>query len=204
MTAAMPLVPSRDPGPRGFTVADLHQLPEEGPRYELIDGSIIVSPSATASHNVIARWIAAILEDANPTDQHFVSTDQSTKIDNRNEPRPDIVVAPAEHLERTPFPIEGTLLVAEVVAPTSVLHDTETKRGLYARARVPAYWIVVPDTDKAAIALAELVLDGSGYRFVTHYTTGVFTTDRPWPVAIDLPALAQRWARLLRHAPTEE
>ena len=48
----------RDPGTRGFTVTDLHDLPEDGPRYELIDGSIIVSPSATMGHNTVARWIA--------------------------------------------------------------------------------------------------------------------------------------------------
>jgi hypothetical protein len=42
MSAALTL--SRDPGSAGYTVADLHALPENGPRYELIDGSIIVSP----------------------------------------------------------------------------------------------------------------------------------------------------------------
>ena len=37
------------PDALGFTVADLHALPDDGLRYELIDGSIIVSPSPTAS-----------------------------------------------------------------------------------------------------------------------------------------------------------
>ena len=86
------------------------------------------------------------------------------------------------------------------MSPTSALRDTETKRALYARAGVPAYWIVVPEQDKPTIALAELALNGDSrhYRYVTHYTTEVFSTDRPWPVTVDLPGLTERRARLLR------
>jgi len=42
----------------GYTTADLHALPDDGRRWELIDGSLIVSPSATIDHNTIALWIA--------------------------------------------------------------------------------------------------------------------------------------------------
>ncbi len=197
---AEPVPQTHEPDEFGYTVADLHALPDEGPRYELIEGSLIVSPSATGLHNNIARWIAQALEDANPSDDYFVSTDLSTNIDDHNEPRPDIVVARIEHVERTPLPITDALLVAEVISPTSALHDTETKRALYARAGVPAYWIIAPSREKPEIALAELVLDDGSYRYLTHYTTDVFRTDRPWPVEIDLPALSERRGRLLRRA----
>ncbi|NEE01555.1 Uma2 family endonuclease [Phytoactinopolyspora halotolerans] len=85
MSAAQLL--SRDPGHGGYTVADLHALPEDGPRYELIDGSIIVSPSATIDHNLIARWIANTLEESNPGGACVVGSDQSTTVDDHNEPR---------------------------------------------------------------------------------------------------------------------
>lgn len=187
------------PDSYGYTTADLHALPEDGLRYELIDGSIIVSPSATIDHNTIALWIASLLWESNPTDEFIVGTDQSTTVDDHNEPRPDVVVTRARHLRQTPFPIADAILVVEVVSPTSALRDTETKRALYARAAVPSYWIVVPEEDKPDIALAELVLDpGTGqYRYVTHYTTERFDTDRPWPVRIDLPTLTARRARLM-------
>jgi Uma2 family endonuclease len=200
MTAApVSASPFRLPDSEGFTVADLHALPEDGLRYELIDGSLIVSPSATSGHNIIARWIATALEDACPNDDYLVSTDQSASMDDHNEPRPDVVVARVEHYERSPFPIEDALLVVEVVSPTSVLRDTETKRGLYARAGVPSYWIVVPERDKPSISLAELALDGEtrSYRYVTHYTSEVFETDVPWRVRIDLPAMIARRAKAL-------
>jgi Uma2 family endonuclease len=199
VTADAPPWP-RDPDPLGFTVADLHALPDDGLRYELIDGSIIVSPSATTGHNMIARWIATILEEACPTEDWIVSTDQSATVDDRTEPRPDIVVCRTKHVSTSPFPITDTSMVGEVVSPNSALRDTETKKGLYARAKVPAYWIVVPDEEKGEISLAELRLDGGQYRYATHYTAEIFHTDHPWPVTIDLPALSRRWARLLELA----
>lgn len=181
----------------GFTVGDLHALPDDGLRYELIDGSIIVSPSATIGHNTIARWLANILEDTCPTSEWVVGTDQSTTVDDRNEPRTDLVVARTLHIARSPFPVADVTLVGEVVSPNSALRDTEAKRGLYARAGVPAYWIVVPDEEKGGISLAELRLDGRQYRYANHYTSEVLHTDHPWPVTIDLPELSRRWARLL-------
>jgi Uma2 family endonuclease len=201
MTAALTSLATRK-RVEGFTLADLHGLPENGLRYELIDGSIVVSPSATVSHNTIARWIANLIEEANPYPDYLVSTDQSTTIDNHNEPRPDIVVVHARNLETTPFPASDMLLAVEVISPHSALRDTETKRALYARACVPSYWIVRPDVDKPTIALAELVLDEQSheYRYATHYTTGVFRTECPWPMEIDLPALTARRARALPFA----
>lgn len=194
---------SRDPGHEGYTVTDLHALPDDGPRYELIDGSIIVSPSATIDHNVIARWIANRLDETNLGSDHVVGSDQSIIIDHRNEPRPDVVVARIDALRTTPFPVSELVLAVEVVSPkSSWLRDTETKRALYASAGVPSYWIVVPEEDTATIALAELVLDErtGQYAYSTHYTTAEFTTDRPWPITIDLPTLTERRARLLRKA----
>ncbi|GIG01485.1 Uma2 family endonuclease [Catellatospora citrea] len=198
MSAAVARLAQLRPGVRGYTAADLHTLPEVGPRYELIDGSIVMSPSATSAHNMIARWIAQLIENANPGGDHVVGTDQSVTIDDHNEPRPDIVVLPAAYIDDSPFPVDGVQLVVEVVLPTSALRDTEIKRVLYARAGVPYYWVVVPDPDADTIALAELVLEDGAYRYATHYTTEVFRTAQPWPVEVDLTALAARTARARR------
>jgi Uma2 family endonuclease len=188
------------PSADGYTTADLHALPDDGRRWELIDGSLILSPSATMNHNTIALWIANALWESNPSDEQVIGLDQSANIDRHNEPRPDAVVAPARFWEQSPFPMAEARLVVEIISPTSVLRDTETKRALYAQAGVPAYWIVVPDTDGPTISLAELRLEQARrqYRFATHYTTDVFETDMPWPVRIDLPALTAKRARIMR------
>jgi Uma2 family endonuclease len=189
----------RLPNVDGYTTADLHALPDDGRRWELIDGSLIVSPSATTDHNTIAMWIANALWDSNPSSKFMVGLDQSATIDTHNEPRPDVIVASSEFLQQSPFPMASAQLVVEVISPTSVLRDTETKRALYARAGVPAYWIVVPDASEPTISLAELVLDDAKrrYRFVTHYTTDAFETKVPWPVRVDLPAMIAKRARIM-------
>lgn len=191
------------PDVHGYTTAQLHALPDKGPRSELIDGSIIVSPSATIDHNNVACWIATVLGDSSPSDEFVIGTGQSVTIDDHNEPRPDVIVAPADYLQQSPFPIVGAQLVVEVVSPTSVLRDTETKRALYARAGVPAYWIVVPDADKPTISLAELLLneESGRYSFATHYTTEAFETRAPWPIRVDLPQLIAKRARMMRVEP---
>jgi Uma2 family endonuclease len=185
------------PDALGFTVADLHALPDDGLRYELIDGSIIVSPSATFSHNMIAVWIANEITAASPSKEWIVGTDQSASVDDRNEPRPDIVVSRTRHMLQSPFPIASASLVVEVVSPHSGLRDKQTKRGLYARAKVPAYWIVDPDEEKGVISLAEMRLDGGAYRDETANTAEVFETDHPWPVRIDLPEMSREWREYL-------
>jgi Uma2 family endonuclease len=196
---------SHDPGAEGYTVADLHALPEDGPRYELIDGSIIASPSATTDHNLIAHWFGHLLDGSNPGAPYVVGYDQSTTVDDHNELRPDVTVSHINTLQVTPFPISELVLAVEVVSPkSSWLRDTETKRALYARAGVPSYWIVVPDADSPTIKLAELVLNEQTgeYTYRTPYISEVFSTDRPWPITVDLLALATRRARLIERAAT--
>lgn len=200
MTATMPMTPLRLPDASGYTVDDLHALPDDGRRYELIDGSIIVSPSATFGHNAVARWIANQLELSAP-EHLIVGTDQSSTIDDHNEPRPDVVVALARNLSRTPFPMADAVLTVEVVSPTSGLRDRQDKRALYARAGVPSYWLIEPDERTATIRLTEFVLgDAKEYSRLGTWSTGMFRTDRPWPLEIDLGALSARLARLARSA----
>lgn len=197
------MLSSAPPSSHGYTTTDLHLLPDDSRRWELIEGSLIASPSGTIDHNAVRSWVANVLCAANPSDDFVIGTGQSATIDDHNEPRPDVIVAPADYLQQSPFPIEGAQLVVEVISPTSVLRDTETKRALYAWAGVPAYWIVVPDADKPTISLAELVLDEQAgqYSFATHYTTEVFETRTPWPVRVDLPQLIARRARMMRIDP---
>jgi Uma2 family endonuclease len=80
------------------------------------------------------------------------------------------------------------------------VHDLQIKRDLYARAGVPAYWIIVPDEEKGTIALADVRLDGAVYHDETPYTTDLFETTHPWRVSIDLPEMSRRWARMLELA----
>ncbi|MFI7545622.1 hypothetical protein [Actinoplanes sp. NPDC049599] len=63
---------------RGYTTADLHGLPE-GRRWELIEGSLTVSPTGTIDHNAVASWIALAVEKSVPED-YVVGTNQSSRL----------------------------------------------------------------------------------------------------------------------------
>ena len=206
MTAtAMSTRPLRLPDSYGYTVDDLHAIPGDGRRYELIDGSIIVAPSATLDHNTIAFWLAGLLWDTNPGDEYVVGADQSANVDDYNEPRPDLVVARVRNLLRSPFPIDDAVLVGEVVSPSSGLRDRVTKRALYAKAGVPSYWLIEPEDGQPTISLTEFRLGSDGaYIRAANRVTGLFRTDAPWPLEIDMAALTQRRARLMRLAANDQ
>ncbi len=164
MTLA-PILPDRD----DWTVDDLAQLPPDL-RYELINGRLIILPSATFMHQKICVEIYKALEQ-NCSPGLMPGLDLSLAVDRRNEPRPDILVADPARGRRSPLPIEDAVLVAEVVSPTSSVRDQRDKVKLYARAGVRSYWVIRPYRDR--LVLTERRLAGNVYRIVAE-TDGVF------------------------------
>jgi len=175
-----------------WTVDDLKDLPKDF-RYELVNGRLIV-PSPTAMHQDIAHRVKSALEEHCP-DGYVVSTDQSLAIDVKNEPRPDVVVMPAEHFDVSPVPVAGSLLVVEVISATQTVREMVDKARAYSSAKIGHYWIIDPLREQ--IELIEMILDdaGRGYDY-GEATAGVFRTQQPFPVVLDLPALSKRHAAI--------
>jgi hypothetical protein len=62
-------VPETWPGAgRPFTVAELDRMPDDGHRYELLDGVLIVSPRRTTVHQFVMMRLASLLDNACPDD----------------------------------------------------------------------------------------------------------------------------------------
>src|SRR5512138_390173 len=95
-----------------WTVDDLASLPKDL-RYELIDGRLILL-SPTFFQREIAAELCSMLRPRCPTGYRPV-IGVSLEVDQRNEPRPDVVVGRVADGLRSPAPIEGALLVVEVV-----------------------------------------------------------------------------------------
>ena len=53
---------------RPFTVAELDRMPDDGRRYELLEGVLIVSPRPTTVHQFVSMRLLPILADACPDD----------------------------------------------------------------------------------------------------------------------------------------
>jgi Uma2 family endonuclease len=83
-----------------------------------------------------------------------------------------------------------------VISPESTFGELITKAKVYAEAGVATYWVIDPLGD--TISLTEMVLEEAPRQYaIARHTTDVFTTERPHPVILDLPALTARRAALV-------
>jgi Uma2 family endonuclease len=108
---------------------------------EIVDGMVVVRPSASKRHNRLARLLANALDAAAGPDWN-ADTDfdvrlQDVPLTNR---RPDVIVYRADTIDITPTRPEHVLLVAEVVSPGSETTDRIVKADQYAKAGIGFYW----------------------------------------------------------------
>jgi Uma2 family endonuclease len=157
---------------------------------EIVDGMVVVSPSASKRHNRLARMIANVLDAAGGAhwnaDTDFDVRLQDVPLNNR---RPDVTVYRADTIDLLPALPEHVLLVVEVVSPGSETTDRIVKSEQYARAGIAFYWRVEQAATGAPI-LYTYVLDqaSGGYRDGEVFT-GLVKLTTPLVVEIDLTAL---------------
>ena len=182
-----------------FTVHDLFTMPDDGQRYEVQDGSLIVSPPLSGRHQVIADEIRALLKAAAPAGIHAVSGIAIRLGDDRTGRVPDVSV-----ISTRPASLTGgveprqALAVVEVVSPGSVTTDRITKPAIYAAAGIPCFWRVEPSRfpgqrkdDSLPVVLVHR-LAGDHYELVARLSAGTTgTVDVPFPVTFDPATLLQ-------------
>lgn len=150
----LPVVaPANDiPGPRqGFwTYDDYAAMPDDGKRYEIVNGVLYMPPSPSWSHQEIVLEISSHLRN------HYRATGEGgvfvAPIDVELAPnavlQPDVVILlkSSQRKLKDRHIVGAPDLVVEVVSPSSEMHDRYRKVTAYARAGVPEYWIVAPDS----------------------------------------------------------
>jgi Uma2 family endonuclease len=162
-----------------FTIADLDRMPDDGHRYELLDGTLIVSPAPGLPHQRVAIVLAMLLEQACPGDL-VVFPNVNVRLDAATALEPDVVVArPSD--PRAARLVGAPLLAAEIVSPDSALRDLNLKKAAYERYGVPCYWVIDPDLDRPALRAFEL--SGGVYREVA-YVIGDQPFDALQPFAV--------------------
>ena len=134
-----------------WTVEMLDDLPDDGNRYELIDGELFVAPAPSDVHQLVIVSLVARLHAylrQSTVARVLVSPSDVRRPDReRNRLQPDVFVVKLVERQRPPYPFDLTdlLLAIEVVSPSNSQYDYQTKRELYLRQGVPEYWIVDPD-----------------------------------------------------------
>jgi len=122
-------------------------LPDDGNRYEVIEGVLYMSTSPSSFHQWITRRIARVLM-AQIDDIGIGVTfwaPLGVFMPGCDPVQPDIFVVRTDDLAIVQTRIEGVpSLLVEILSPSNSSADTDVKRRAYARAGVPEYWIVRP------------------------------------------------------------
>lgn len=142
------------PWGRPLTRHDLHDLPDDGHRYELLDGMLLVSPSPTHRHQRAASRLVLLLGNACSPDLELLFAPFDVVLADDTVLQPDILVASARDLEDERVPLVPHLVV-EVLSPSTRRVDLLLKRSRYEAAGVPSYWVV--DPEGPSLTVLELV-----------------------------------------------
>lgn len=132
-----------------WTYEDLLDLPDDGRRYEIIDGMLYEIPGATSAHAFTIVNIILLLHPLLASiGGRIVTAPLDVFFAGANPVQPDILVLlPGGRAQVVPRGIEGPPdILIEVLSPANRNHDVLTKRALYGRAGVREYWIVDPET----------------------------------------------------------
>jgi Uma2 family endonuclease len=162
-----------------ITVADLDRLPDDGHRYELVDGVLVVSPRPTTVHQAVAGRLYGILSAMCP-DDCLVVPEPAVQLGEETELAPDLVVVHLDEVGGAKF-TAPPLLVVEVRSPSTALIDLNRKKAVYEKFGVPSYWIVDPEPSRPELTVFEL--RESGYVLEATSTQPV-TVSRPFTVTI--------------------
>jgi Uma2 family endonuclease len=154
---------------------------------EIVDGMVVVSPSASKRHNRLARILANALDaSAGPdwnADTDFDVRLQDVPLTNRG---PDVVVYRADTIDISPTRPEHVLLVAEIVSPGSETTDRIVKFDQYARSGIPFYWRAELTPADVPVVYTYLLDSASGCYRDSEVFAGLIKAAVPFPVEIDL------------------
>ncbi len=170
-----------------WTYEDLFTLPEDGTRYEIIEGALYVLPSVGWAHaSVVMNLITMLIPLADNLGGQWLTAPLDVFIPGGDPVQPDLLLMLPDGAARAAMRgVEGPPdLVIEVVTPTNRVHDILTKRALYGRAGVREYWIVDPEARTIEI----LTLDRDALHLIAA-TSGTETSVSPLfgslPIAAD-------------------
>ncbi len=164
-----------------FTVHDLEEMPDDGRRYELIDGELLVSPAPGLRHQALTFGLHRVLDDACPDEFYVLSAPFAVRTDLHNELQPDVLVARFDDLTEKNLPVAPVLAV-EVISPSSRLVDLNLKKAAYERMGAASYWVLDPLVP--SLRAFEVGADG-GYAEVACVAGGQsWQAQRPFPVRL--------------------
>lgn len=152
-----------------MTYDDYASLPDDGSRYELVDGVLeMMSPSASAKHQMISFRIQSKITQTCDDDYFILNAPLDIILSPTEVRQPDLVMIHRSRLNIIKKRgIEGAPdLVVEILSPSSIRRDKVGKLKSYAKYAIPEYWIVDPTNE----SLEQYVLEEDRYDLIEVYT----------------------------------
>jgi Uma2 family endonuclease len=173
---------------RPLTNEDLESLPDDGHRYELLDGALLVTPGPAWEHQDMGLALYGVLHAACPPGVRVLAAPFDVTFGLSDTTlQPDVFVARYADFRSKNLPATP-LLVAEVRSPSTAMIDRTLKKAAYARFGVPSYWIL----DPAARTLTAYELVGDDYVEIASVGPGeTFVAEKPYPVSISIDAICR-------------
>lgn len=153
---------------------DYAKLPDDGKRYELLEGDLLVTPAPNPLHQRVSKRLQRQLEAY--FEERAMGEVFAAPIDviltSRDVFQPDLVIARPDQISARG--IEGApLLLVEIISPTTQDRDRVMKANRYAHLHVPHFWLVEPDLPRIECyrlqaSTYELVIQAQGSASLAH------------------------------------
>ena len=169
-------VVERHAGP--WTREQRDALPDDGRKFELVDGMLVVTPAPARRHQGVVSWLMEALLSARPAHLRVLSSPVDVVTASGSVFQPDLIVVRAEESDQLEV---MPLLAVEVLSPGTRGYDLVDKRDYYERAGIASYWVVDPERveliawelrDETYVETARISGDES------------FEAERPFPITI--------------------
>ncbi|MGN6130186.1 MAG: Uma2 family endonuclease [Nocardioidaceae bacterium] len=129
---------------RALTRGDLERMPDDGHRYELIDGTLVVTPAPSPRHQSVLAHLHLSLAGQCPPDLQVLFAPLDVALADDTVLQPDLLVARRSDFTARDLPV-APLLAVEVLSPSTRHVDLTLKRARLEAAGCPSYWVVDPD-----------------------------------------------------------
>lgn len=178
---------------RPMTVHDYLLLPDNGPRFQLIDGQFHMAPAPNTYHQIISRNLQYILMDflhEHPLGELF-GAPFDVYLSDVDVFQPDLCVFSKEQLNylNERGATSAPWLAVEILSPSSLRLDRGPKREVYARCGTRELWLI--DPEKKEVAIYDLIADAER---PARLLTGPATIETPLFPGLEVP-LARVFAR---------
>ncbi|MCC7055439.1 MAG: Uma2 family endonuclease [Gemmatimonadaceae bacterium] len=131
---------------RRYTADDLADMPDDGNRYEVIDGVLYVTPAPVLSHQwVQARLIAVLPAYVQAIGLMLFVAPTAVRASEITEVQPDLLIfdpARVDPDEERRLPMSSLVLAVEILSPSTRHRDRGLKRRTYLANGVAEYWVV--------------------------------------------------------------